>query len=139
VQADYRFFTDTWDIESHTAAISYVHPMDDWTFTVKYRWHDQTGAHFFRDLFSRSEATNFRGRDKELSPLTSQTVKFAASYEFLKDGWNFIDRGSVTFSIDLLTVDYLEFRDLTADALVGQEPFYSLDADIVQLYFSIWY
>jgi hypothetical protein len=71
--------------------------------------------------------------------LTSQTVKFAASYEFLKDGWNFIDRGSVTFSIDLLTVDYLEFRDLTADALVGQEPFYSLDADIVQLYFSIWY
>ncbi|HUD97058.1 MAG TPA: DUF3570 domain-containing protein, partial [Woeseiaceae bacterium] len=24
VQADYRFFTDTWDIESHTAAISYV-------------------------------------------------------------------------------------------------------------------
>jgi hypothetical protein len=139
VQADYRFFTDTWDIESHTAAISYVHPMDDWTFTVKYRWHDQTGAHFFRDVFSRSEATNFRGRDKELSPLTSQTVKFAASYEFLKDGWNFIDRGSVTFSIDLLTVDYHEFRDLTADALVGEEPFYSLDADIVQLYFSIWY
>jgi hypothetical protein len=139
VQADYRFFTDTWDIESHTAAISYVHPMDDWTFTVKYRWHDQTGAHFFRDLFSRSEATNFRGRDKELSPLTSQTVKFAASYEFLKDGWNFIDRGSVTFSIDLLTVDYHEFRDLTADALVGGEPFYALDADIVQLYFSIWY
>jgi hypothetical protein len=139
VQADYRFFTDTWDIESHTAAISYVHPMDDWTFTVKYRWHDQTGAHFFRDLFSRSEATNFRGRDKELSPLTSQTVKFAASYEFLKDGWNFIDRGSVTFSIDLLTVDYHEFRDLTADALVGGEPFYALDADIVQLYFSVWY
>jgi len=139
LQGEYRFFTDTWDIESHTAAISYVHPMDDWTFTIKYRWHDQTGAHFFSDLFSRSEATNFRGRDKELSPLTSQTLKLAASYEFMSDGWRFIDRGSVNFSIDLLTVDYHEFRDLTAEVPVGEEPFYSLDADVVQLYFSFWY
>lgn len=139
LQAEYRYFTDTWDIESHTAAVSYIHPMDDWTFTVKYRWHDQTGAHFFRDLFSRPEATSFRGRDKELSPLTSQTLKLAASYEFLNDGWRFIDRGSVNFSIDLLTVDYHEFRDLTSGALVGEEPYYSLDANIVQMFFSFWY
>ncbi|MEX2123848.1 MAG: DUF3570 domain-containing protein [Woeseia sp.] len=139
VQGEYRFFTDTWDIQSHTASISYIHPMDDWTFTIKYRWHDQTGAHFFRDMFSRSEATNFRGRDKELSPLTSQTLKLAASYEFLSDGWRFIDRGTVNFSIDLLTVDYHEFRDLTSGALVGEEPFYSLDADVVQMFFSFWY
>ena len=139
LQGEYRYFTDTWDIESHTAAISYVHPMDDWTFTIKYRWHDQTGAHFFSDLFSRSEATNFRGRDKELSPLTSQTLKLAASYEIMSDGWRFIDRGTVNFSIDLLTVDYHEFRDLTAEAPVGEEPFYSLDADVVQLFFSFWY
>lgn len=139
LQGEYRYFTDTWDIESHTAAVSYIHPMDDWTFTVKYRWHDQTGAHFFNDLFSRSEATNFRGRDKELSPLTSQTLKLAASYEFLSDGWRFIDRGSINFSIDLLTVDYHEFRDLTSGALVGEELYYSLDANIVQMFFSFWY
>jgi hypothetical protein len=71
--------------------------MDDWTFTVKYRWHDQTGAHFYQDLFSRSEATNFRGRDKEMGPLTSQTIKLAASYEILSNGWRFIDRASVNF------------------------------------------
>ena len=139
LQGEYRFFTDTWDIESHTASLTYVHPMDDWTFTVKYRWHDQTGAHFFNDLFPRSEATNFRGRDKELSPLTSQTLKLAASYEILSEGWRFIDRGSINFSIDFLTVDYHEFRDLTTDALVGEEPFYTLDADVVQIFFSFWY
>ena len=139
LQGEYRFFTDTWDIESHTAAISYVHPMDDWTFTVKYRWHDQTGAHFFSDLFPRSEATNFRGRDKELSPLTSQTLKLAASYEILSDGWRFVDKGSINFSIDFLTVDYHEFRDLTAVALPGEEPFYALEADVVQIFFSFWY
>jgi hypothetical protein len=139
LQGEYRFFSDTWDITSHTVALTYVHPMDPWTFTGKYRFHDQTGAHFYRDLFSRSEATNFRGRDKELSPLTSHTLRFAASYEFLKNGWNFIDKGSVTFSIDHLLVDYSEFRDLTSTAPVGEEPLYSLDANVYQLFFSFWY
>jgi hypothetical protein len=82
LEAQYRFFTDTWDVEGHTASIAYTHPWKDFIFTAKYRWHDQTGAHFFRDIFSRSEATNFRGRDKELSPLTSQTLKFSVAYEF---------------------------------------------------------
>ncbi len=139
VQTEYRYFTDTWDIESHTASISYIHPMDDWTFTVKYRWHDQTGAHFYQDLFSRTEATNFRGRDKELSPLTSQTLKLAASYKLLNNGWRFIDRASVTFSIDILNLDYHDFRDLRTDAVIGEEPLYALEADVVQLFFSIWY
>lgn len=139
LQAEYRWFNDTWDINAHTAALSYVLPMGPWTYTIKYRWHDQTGAHFYRDLFTRSEQTNFRGRDKELSPLTSQTLKLGASYEFLGDGWKFIDRGTVNFSIDRLSVDYHEFRDLTSGAPVGEEPLYSLDADIYQLYFSFWY
>ncbi len=139
LEAQYRYFIDTWDIQSHTASIAYVHPWKDFTFTAKYRFHDQTGAHFFRDLFSRSEATNFRGRDKELSPLTSQTLKFSASYEFLDDGWGFIDKGSVTFSLDHLMVDYEEFRDISTGAVVGEEPFYALDANVVQLFFSFWY
>jgi hypothetical protein len=139
LQAEYRYFTDTWDIDAHTASIGYVHPMGPWTYSVKYRWHDQTGAHFFSDLFTRSEATSFRGRDKELSPLTSQTLQLAASYEILRDGWRFVDRGTINFSVDHLQVDYHEFRDLSSGALVGEEPFYALDADVFQLYFSFWY
>jgi hypothetical protein len=139
LQGEYRWFTDTWDINSHTAALTYVHPMGPWTFTGKYRFHDQTGAHFYSDLFSRSEATNFRGRDKELSPLTSHTLRFAASYEFLRNGWNFIDKGSVTVSFDHLVVDYKDFRDLRGNEPVGEEPLYSLDANVFQLFFSFWY
>ena len=139
LQGEYRWFGDTWDIVSNTAAVTYVHPMGEWTFTGKYRFHDQTGAHFFSDLFSRSAATNFRGRDKELSPLTSHTIRVAASYEFLSEGWNFVDKGSVTLSMDYLMVDYKEFRDLTSGAPVGLEPLYSLDANVIQLFFSFWY
>jgi len=103
IEGEYRFFTDTWDIESHTASLTYVHPWRDFTFTGKFRYHDQTAAHFYSDLFPRKEATNFRGRDKELSPLTSY------------------------------------FSDLRAGAVIGEEPLYSLEAAVIQVFFSFWY
>lgn len=139
LEAQYRYFADTWDIKSHTASLTYIHPWRDFTFTAKYRYHDQTGAHFFRDVFSRSEATNFRGRDKELSPLSSQTIKLGVAYEFLSDGWGFVDKGTVNLSVDYLTVDYEEFRDISTGAVLGEEPLYQLEASVLQLYFSFWY
>jgi hypothetical protein len=143
VEGEYRWFTDTWNIDASTVAVSYIHPWGDWTFTGKFRWHDQTGAHFYRDLFARSQETNFRGRDKELSPLTSTTLSLQAAYEFISDdgnaAWGFIKRAKVTASLSLLSVDYHDFSDLTAQAPVGQEPLYALDADIFQLYVSLFY
>ena len=135
----YRFFKDTWDINGNTVSIAYTHPWRDFIFTVKYRWHDQTGAHFFRDIFSRSEATNFRGRDKELSPLTSQTLKFSVAYEFFNNRMGFLDKGTINFSFDHLMIDYSEFRDISRGAVLGDEPLYHLDANIMQLFLSFWY
>jgi hypothetical protein len=142
VEGEYRFFTDTWEIEGHTVSLSYIHPWREWTFTGKFRYHDQTGAHFYRDLFPRSEATNFRGRDKELSPLTSYTLKMQAAYEFLSDDgndWGFIKRGKVTASLNILSIDYHDFSDLTALAPIGEEPLYQLDANVFQVFFSFFY
>ncbi|MBT8090395.1 MAG: DUF3570 domain-containing protein [Gammaproteobacteria bacterium] len=141
VEAEYRYFIDTWDVESHTAAITYIHPWKDFTFTGKFRYHDQTGAHFYSDLFSRAEATNFRGRDKELSPLTSYTFKLKAAYTFLNENqsWGFLKKGSVTASLDMLHIDFHDFSDLTALAPIGEEPLYKLDADVFQIFFSFWY
>ena len=139
LEMQYRYFTDTWDIQSHTGAIAYVHPWNDFTFTAKYRHHTQNGAHFFRDIFPRSDATNFRGRDKELSPLTSQTVKLSMAYEFIEDGWNFIDKGSVNVSVDFLHLDYDEFRDISVGQPLGSEPLFSMDAAVLQVFFSFWY
>ncbi len=143
VEGEYRFFTDTWDIDGHTVSLSYIHPWNDFTFTGKFRYHDQTGAHFYRDLFPGPQATNFRGRDKELSALTSYTFKLQAAYEFLSDDgndtWGFIKRAKVTASLNMLSVDYHEFSDLTAQEVIGSEPLYQLDANIFQVYFSFFY
>lgn len=141
VEGEYRFFTDTWDIVANTASLSYIHPWGPYTFTVKGRYHDQTGAHFYRDIFPRAQATNFRGRDKELSPLTSYTLTLKASYELIdpNKGWSIFKKGSVTASIDMLSVEYHDFSDLTAGAPLGEEPLYTLDANIFQVFISLWY
>jgi hypothetical protein len=141
IEGEYRYFADTWDINSHTASIAYIQPFGKWTFTGKYRFHDQTGAHFYSDLFPRSGATNFRGRDKELSPLTSHTFKVAASYQFIGDSnaWGFIKKGTINASLNVLSIDYSEFTDLREPAPIGEEPLYHLDADVIQLFFSLWY
>ena len=143
IEAQYRFFSDTWDIVSHTGSLTYIHPWNDFTFTAKYRYHDQTGAHFYRDVFSRSQATNFRGRDKELSPLTSYTFKLQAAYEFLsddgRDTWGFIKRAKVTASLNMLSVDYHDFSDLSVGEVLGSEPLYQLDANVIQVFFSFFY
>ncbi|MEJ2298072.1 MAG: DUF3570 domain-containing protein [Woeseiaceae bacterium] len=143
IEAEYRFFDDSWDVEAHTGAVSYIHPWNEWTFTGKFRYHDQTGAHFYRDLFTRPQQTNFRGRDKELSPLTSHTLMLQAAYEIISDDgidtWGFIKRAKITASLNMLSVDYHDFSDLTAQAVIGEEPLYELDANVFQIYFSFFY
>lgn len=141
IEGEVRYFTDTWDIESSTASLTYIHPWRNWTFTAKVRYHDQSGAHFYSDLFPRAQATNFRGRDKELSELTSTTLKLKLSYEFLNDanGWGFIKKGSVTGSLHMLGVDYHDFSDLRAGAAIGEEPLYELEANVFQVFVSFWY
>ena len=141
IEGEYRYFTDTWDIDSNTASLSYTHPFGPFVVTGKYRWHDQTGAHFYSDLFPRSQATNFRGRDKELSALTSHTLGISGSYEFISgpEGWRFFKRGTINFSYNYLFVEYHDFSDISAGQPLGSEPLYELEADIIQIFFSLWY
>ena len=138
IQGEYRFFTDTWGIISHTGAISYTHPWGPFTFSGKLRLYTQDQADFYQDLFSRSAATNFRARDKELSEFASTSMRLQASYELFED-WSFIEKGSVTVIYDQLLINYDNFRDLTTGALVGQEPLYTLESGIYQLFFSFWF
>ena len=141
IEAEYRFFTDTWDIEGHTMALKYVHPWGPWTFEGKFRYHDQTGASFFRDIFDRAEQTNFRGRDKELSPLTSYTYHGKVTYDFIDTnrGWGIFKRGTLNFSLDYLIVDYLEFRNASLGVPLDEEPLYQLKANVYQIFVSFWY
>ncbi len=142
LSAQYRYFTDTWDIEAHTVELGYTHPLKRVPLTLDFglRHYSQTAAEFYSDLFAREQQFNFRARDKELSTFNSQAISIGASYEFAKNGWGFIDKGSINLIIDHFIFEYEDFRDLTVDgATVAQEPLFELDANVIQLYLSLFY
>ncbi len=137
---EYRYYSDSWGIGAHNIGLGYTHAWrEHWLFDLKYRYYTQGHADFYSDLFPYSQAQNFLARDKELSRFSSHTLGFALSYEVSPRGWGFIDRGSVNLSYDRIFFDYDDFRDLTSGGNVGEESLYSFDADVLQLYLSLWY
>lgn len=134
-----RVFDDTWDIEAVTYEVGYKMPYgDQWIFEASYRFHDQSSASFYSDLFPSSEATEFRARDKELSTFTSSTIGLGASWEFGR-AWSAIERGGVSLQVDWINFDYDDFRDLTDNAPTGEESAYSFDATVTRFFTSIWF
>lgn len=140
IHAQYRYFNDTWGIDAHTAEIGYTHSWrDKWIFEVKARSYQQTAASFYRDLFSRVDEQNFLARDKELSTFSDLTLGVGVTYEFVRDGWGLVERGTVNVEYDRISFDYDNFRNIPAGGPVGLEPLFGFDADVVKVYFSFWY
>jgi hypothetical protein len=141
MQADYRFYTDTWDIRGHTAEVSYTHPLDEeWTFDVHYRFYTQNAAEFYSDLFPREDFQNFLARDKELASMQSHTLGFGVAYEF-KPAWAaFLGKATLNLRYDRIRFDYDDFSDLSTTGFApGAEPLYKFDADVIRFFFSGWF
>ncbi len=140
VKAGYRYYTDDWDIDAHTAELGYTHPLGSkWIFEVSYRFYTQTDADFYADLFTRPDQQNFMARDKELSEFEDHTVGFALSYDVLENGWNHFSRATLNLKYSHIWFDYDNFTDVRGNPPVGNEPNYDFDADVVQLFGSVWY
>jgi len=139
---NYRFFTDDWGIDAHTAQLSYTHVFHElWIIDVKYRWYTQSQADFFQDLFlfPSQDENDYRARDKELSEFENQTVSLYVSYEQALN-WRHAYKAGISLQYDRIAFDYDSFSDLTrGSTLPGDEPTYSFDADVVKLLFTLWY
>ncbi|MCK4710734.1 MAG: hypothetical protein KAU21_19120, partial [Gammaproteobacteria bacterium] len=62
-----------------------------------------------------------------------------ASYEFKKNGVGIIKRGSLNLEYNFIMFDYSDFRDISVNALAGEEPLYEQDANVIRLFASIWF
>lgn len=141
LHGEIRKYADTWDISAESFEIGYTHPIDGgWIFEGKLRHYSQERADFFSDLFPGPQHQNFIARDKELSTFSSATLHLGISYDILRAGWRFVERGSISFSYDHIEFEYEDFRDLTQAApIAGQEPLYNFGADVIQLFVSFWF
>ncbi len=140
IHGEYRLFDDSWGITANHVQVGYTHAFrDNWIFDIRYRVYTQTKADFYADLFPFSQSQNFYGRDKEISTFDSQTIGIGVSYDFVHN-WHAIDRASLNIKYDYILFDYKDFRDLRdSSSPVGDEPLYGFSANVLQLYFSLWY
>ena len=96
---------------------------------------------FYGDLFPRANYQNFMARDRELAAFNSYTLGAGASYQFQVPGAPWINKSTANLRVDHLLVNYSDFRNalLAGQYGAGNEPLYKLNANIFQVFVSIWY
>ena len=146
VESSYRFYTDTWGVNAHTLDVGYTHPaFRRWVFDGRLRYYRQNAADFYSDLFPRQNFANFLARDKELAKYSGVTLGLGASYEFnLPWAPKWIQKSTLNARLDHILIDYDNFRDATKTdpgngVLAGGEPLYKLNANVFQLFLSVWF
>ena len=114
---DYRYFTDSWDIKSHTLDFEYSHPLGDgWNVAPLLRLYDQSAAGFYMDDDPRSNPFStvrpnpaaYRSGDQRLSAFGGRTlgikvgkqidadwrIDFKAEHYEQRSEWRFSGGGS---------------------------------------------
>ncbi|HZO24040.1 MAG TPA: DUF3570 domain-containing protein [Steroidobacteraceae bacterium] len=141
----YRYFQDTWGIRAHTFEVGYTQPV--WRRLIldgSVRFYTQNAASFYSDLFPRAAFQNFEARDRELAAFNSYSLGLGASWDFPKPPVPWINHSSLSMRIDHLLIDYKDYRnalliDPAAGIRPGDEPLYKLNANIFQLFMSVWF
>jgi hypothetical protein len=136
----YRYYADDWDIAAHSADIRYTHPLRDrWIFDIGFRYYTQSAADFYADLFERPDQQNFMARDKELSKFQDYSAGIGVTYNLLDNPYGFIDKATLNVRYDRIWFKYDNFSDVSNGAVPPQAPLYEFEADVIQLFGSIWY
>jgi hypothetical protein len=142
VYGGYRYFDDTWGIGANTYSIGYIQPYgSNWLFDINYRYYNQNNADFYSDLYPYYDAQNFLARDKELSTYSSHQLGIGVTYMFAKNGFGFIKSGSANFYYNYMYFNYEDFRNVldSTPATVGEEPLYTMSANVLRMFVSLWF
>src|SRR5271154_44757 len=144
VTGSYRYFRDTWGIVGNTYELDYTHPLGNiWILEGRLRYYKQGAASFYSDLFPFADSQNFTARDQNLAALDNTTIGAKVTYAFLPDGWKFFKRGTVTFDASRIHFNYLDFRNIKyfgePQYGPGTEPLYNFNADVFQIFVSVYF
>ncbi len=132
VMLGYRYYTDSWAIDSHTFEARYNHyyiPQILAEYSIRY--YTQGQASFYNDNFDQEYV--FMARDKEMSNYTNYSVGYKVSYELFESSDSFFKRGDVNVSYNFFQYNYKNFTNY----LTGNQ--YSYSANVLTLFYSTRY
>jgi Protein of unknown function (DUF3570) len=131
VRFEYRYFWDTWDIAANTAETAYNRYVSAaWLMELRYRYYAQNSASFYSDNFMQVQ--NFMARDKELSTFKSHAVGGKLTYTFQSHP-SFLVKSTLNLAYDRIRFQYDDFTDVRTGAP------YAFDANVAQLFLSLWF
>lgn len=77
----YRFYTDNWDIQSHTASIEFpVKISERFTLFPLYRYYTQTASKYYAPYETHLSTAEFYTSDSDLSTFNANQYGFGVSY-----------------------------------------------------------
>ena len=141
VRGEYRRFSDSWGIKANNIEFRFaLQYRPEILLEARYRAYKQTkGADFYRDIFDfNSTAPEFYARDKELSAFSSNQFGLGLSYKF-KSRYSFFNDSTLNLHWDTMNFDYPNFSDASSGMSLGNEPKYSLKAEVIRFFFSSYF
>jgi hypothetical protein len=144
ITALYRYYTDTWGVRGNTYELDYTHPIRNrWIFEARLRYYKQSAASFYSDLFPFADSQNFTARDQNLAALDNSTIGAKVTYAFWPEGWKVFKRGTVTFDASRIRFNYQDFRNIKDFGVPqfgpGSEPLYQFNANVFQIFVSVYF
>ena len=114
----YRFYTDDWGIQSHTANLEIpIKISQKFTLYPSYRYYTQTAADYFAPYESHLSTEEFYTSDYDISEYTANQYGFGVSYTDLLNNLKIWDLGLK--SIDLKYNKYDRDSGLSASIVTG--------------------
>ncbi|HEY1077608.1 MAG TPA: DUF3570 domain-containing protein [Fontimonas sp.] len=76
VHADYRYYSDDWDIEAHTLELAWNQIIDaSWRITPAIRWYSQSQAEFYAPYYASLRNDGYASSDYRLSPYGALSLR----------------------------------------------------------------
>jgi len=100
--ASYRFYSDDWDVTSHTLEVdTYIALSDDVTLGLGLRYYTQTQAKFYNENIDYFSTETYASSDERLSEFDALTYKASLDYKQSDDisynvGIQFYQQNSIT-------------------------------------------
>lgn len=81
--ADYRYYTDSWDIDSHTLEFRYYQPLG-WGVQLvpSIRLYEQDSAFFYQHFYDNARSDGFHSTDYRLSGYGAETFSLSLEKDF---------------------------------------------------------